>query len=151
MAPDARNTAAFCHQSNPPAKNARYRTMNENQNTITRIVAAILDPNEAKFVLSSNDEPWNTKSILYPYPKANHAWLNEATNKQHDPHCGENFKVLHVVRCTHMIHSCFIDGTLIYVPLCLRGEEGEWFDEITNQEHRWRPVRCPRRECEKDP
>jgi hypothetical protein len=63
-APDARNTAALCHQSNPPAKNARYKTMNANQNTITRIVAAILDPNEAILVLSSNDELWNRKRTL---------------------------------------------------------------------------------------
>jgi hypothetical protein len=64
MAPDARNTAALCHQSSPPAKNARYRTINANQNTNTRIVTIILDPNEVIFVLSSNDKPWNTKRIL---------------------------------------------------------------------------------------
>jgi hypothetical protein len=55
MAPDARNTAALCHQSNPPEKKARYRTMNANQNTITRIVPTILDPNEPIFVPFSND------------------------------------------------------------------------------------------------
>ena len=57
----------------------------------------------------------------------------------------------HTIRCTHMIHSCFINGTLIYVSLCLRDEEGKWFDEITNQEHRLRSVQFSGRECEKDP
>ena len=82
MAPDARKTAALCHQSNPPAKKARYRTMNANQNTITRIVTAILDPKEVIFVLSSNDEPWNTKRILSFLGPC--TVQREATNRQND-------------------------------------------------------------------
>jgi len=40
--------------------------------------------------------------------------------------------VLHAIRCIRMIHSCFINGTLIYLLPCVRGEEDKWFDEITN-------------------
>jgi hypothetical protein len=45
IAPEARNTAAFCHRLRLSAKKARYSVINANQNTVMRMVPVILVPN----------------------------------------------------------------------------------------------------------
>jgi len=64
--------------------------MNANQNTITRIVAAILDPNETIFPLSLIDAVWIQKESLSLVPLevtflGPHATQREATDAQNDP------------------------------------------------------------------